>query len=65
MLMTEPTSRDATTAAVAASPRPQPYRFIHKALRALMFRTLQQAATLDAARVDERAALQAAVNELL
>jgi hypothetical protein len=65
MLMTGSTSRDATVAAVAASPRRQPYRFIHKALRALMFRTLKQAATLDAARVDERAALQAAVNELL
>jgi hypothetical protein len=51
--------------AVANSDRLQPYRFIHKALRALMFRTLQQVASLDAARVDERAEMQVAVEELL
>ncbi|MBE0548698.1 MAG: hemerythrin domain-containing protein [Rubrivivax sp.] len=65
MLMTDATTRDTLTDAVAANPRLQPYRLIHKALRALMFHTLQRVAALDAARVDDRAAMQAAVDELL
>jgi len=65
MLMTEPTDRDEATATVCHGDRLQPYRFIHKALRALMMRTLQQTATLDAGDAGERVALLAAVEELL
>jgi len=65
MLMTENPTLDETTAAVCHAGRVQPYRFIHKALRMLMFRTLQQAATLDAADTTDRAALVGAVEELL
>jgi len=65
MLLTPPTDRDEATALVCHGDRLQPYRFIHKALRALMLRTLQQTATLDPADAGERAALLAAVEELL
>lgn len=65
MLMTETPTLYETTSAVCHAGRLQPYRFIHKALRMLMFRTLQQAATLDAADATDRAALVAAVDELL
>lgn len=53
------------TTPVTISARPQPYRFIHKGLRALMLRTLTQMATLDARRDDERGDMVAAVTELL
>lgn len=65
MLLTETPSLDETTAAVCHAGRVQPYRCIHKALRVLMFRALQQAATLDAADAADRAALVATVGELL
>lgn len=65
MLMTETPNLSETTAAVCHAGRLQPYRHIHKALRALMFRTLQQAATLDAADAADRTTLVAAVDELL
>jgi hypothetical protein len=65
MLMTETRTLGTSTDIVAASRRLQPYRFIHKALRAQMCRALQQTATLDAARADDRATLQAVVDELL
>ncbi len=65
MLMTETPTLAETTTAVCHAGRIQPYRFIHKALRMLMFRTLQQAATRDAADTADRAALVAAVEELL
>jgi hemerythrin len=67
MLMTtdaHPTQTE-TTYRACHTDRLQPYRFIHKALRALMFRTLQQAASLDACDTQERQALTAAVEELL
>lgn len=65
MLMTETPTLAETTTAVCHASRVQPYRFIHKALRMLMFRTLQQAATFDAADITERASLVGAVEELL
>ena len=65
MLMTETPTLAETTTAVCHASRLQPYRFIHKALRMLMFRTLQQAATLDAADPTARATLVSAVDELL
>jgi len=65
MLDTTKASEAASTMVVAASHRLQPYRFIHKALRALMFRTLQEVATLDAAQITQRAEMLAAVDELL
>lgn len=65
MLMTETSSRDTLTDTVAGSARPQPYRFIHKALRALMCRTLQRVAALDAVRDEDRSELQLVVGELL
>lgn len=65
MLMTASPSHDEIAAAVCQAGRVQPYRFIHKALRMLMFRTLQQAATLDTADAAGRATLVGAVEELL
>ncbi|MDP2005409.1 MAG: hemerythrin domain-containing protein [Rubrivivax sp.] len=65
MLMTETPARDEVTASVCHGSRVQPYRCIHKALRSMMFRTLQQAAALDAADADERTTLLAGVDELL
>jgi hypothetical protein len=44
-------------APVCASPRFQPYRFIHKALRALLWQTLQRSGSLDAGEPDQRAQL--------
>ena len=54
-----------TTLAVAQSTRPQPYRFIHKGLRALLQHTLQRAGALDADDSAERAWLVAEVETLL
>lgn len=65
MLMTETPTLAETTATVCHAGRVQPYRFIHKALRVLMFRTLQQAATLDTTDTTDRAAMVGAVEELL
>lgn len=53
------------TTHVATSQRLQPYRFIHKALRALMMRTLDTLATLDARQDAERQTMVAATQELL
>lgn len=65
MLTTDHPARDEATAQVCRGRRLQPYRFIHKALRALMLRTLQQAGQLDAGDAADRRALVAAVEELL
>lgn len=65
MLMTETPSRDEATTTVCHGNRLQPYRCIHKALRRLMFDTLQQVATLDATDAAQRTTLVAAVDELL
>lgn len=65
MLMTETPGRDAATATVCHGDRVQPFRRIHKALRTLMFGTLQQVATLDAADAGQRTLPVAAVEELL
>ncbi|WP_372656707.1 hemerythrin domain-containing protein [Hydrogenophaga sp.] len=65
MLMTSDNIRHETTHHVCHTRRPQSHRFIHKALRALMFRTLQQVASLDAGDAGERATLVAQVEELL
>lgn len=53
------------TTQVAASQRLQPYRFIHKALRALMMHTLDTLATLDARQEADRQHMVAATDELL
>lgn len=65
MLMTETPARDDATTIVCHGTRVRPYRYIHKALRTLMFHTLQQVATLDALEAAQRATLVAAVDELL
>lgn len=53
------------TTQVASSQRLQPYRFIHKALRALMMHTLDTLATLDARQEADRQHMVAATDELL
>ncbi|MBX3611616.1 MAG: hemerythrin domain-containing protein [Hydrogenophaga sp.] len=65
MLMTPDNHQSENTQFVCHSARVQSYRFIHKALRALMFRTLQQVASLDADDAGERTTMVAQVEELL
>lgn len=65
MLMTETPSRDEATTTVCHGARLQPYRLTHKALRTLMFRTLQQLATLDASDAAQRRTMVAEVSEML
>jgi hypothetical protein len=50
---------------ICATARLQPYRFIHKALRALMFQTLQTAGSLDVADPAQRQLLVAEVDRML
>lgn len=62
---TQTPARREPLAAVCAAQRVQPYRFIHKALRVMMFHTLQRSGTLDASEPRERAAVVEEVERLL
>ena len=65
MLMTQHPTRDAATLAVCHGQRPQPYRFIHKALRLKMTGVLSQLAAADPHDDTERRDALAALDELL
>lgn len=65
MLMTEHPTRAAATLAVCHGQRPQPYRFIHKALRLKMMSVLTQMASADPLDDVERQAALDALEELL
>ncbi len=52
-------------ATASATPRYQPYRYIHKGMRTLMFSTLRHAGALDAACAAERAQIVDEVERLL
>lgn len=62
---TQTPSRREPLAPVCAAQRVQPYRFIHKALRVMMFHTLQRSGALDADEPRERAAVVEEVERLL
>lgn len=65
MLMTQHPTRDAATQAVCHGHRPQPYRFIHKALRLKMTGVLTQLAAADPHDDTERRDALGALEELL
>lgn len=65
MLMTEHPARDAATLAVCQGTRPQPYRFIHKALRLQMTGVLAQLAAADPHDDAERETALDGLEELL
>lgn len=65
MLMTQHPTRDAATLAVCHGHRPQPYRFIHKALRRKMTGVLTQLAAADPHDDSERRDALDALEELL
>lgn len=62
---TQTPSRREPLAPVCAAQRVQPFRFIHKALRVMLFHTLQRSGALDATEPLERAAVVEEVERLL